>query len=111
MVSLETKVRIFQYKLLILTKCFSKVGSSPCFFGKTVDETSIHLFCEFPITYQLWNYQLSIMRCFFESEFNFPSPTQWSAISGLNDLTDNFTLLRGWLYGKFYPAYPGWDVF
>ena len=50
----------------------------------------MHLFFECSITNQLWN-QLTF-SC--EDEFNFPALIPQSAIVGLTDLSDNFTLLN-----------------
>ena len=70
-VSLETKVRVFQFKLLnnilryILTKMLfriRKINSLLCPFW-----TLIHLFCECQITNQLWDQ----IRFSFEDKFNF----------------------------------------
>ena len=94
-VSLRTKVRIFECKLLnnilyldkrLLFK-FGKVGSSLCSFCKTIDKTLIHLSCECHIT---WDQ----LRFSFEDEFSYPQQTPKSAIFGLNDLTDNFFLIN-----------------
>ena len=67
-------VRVFRYKLLnnvlylkkMLLK-FGKVGSSLSIFCKKIDQTATHLFCEYHITYQLWNQ----LRCSFKDNLTF----------------------------------------
>ena len=61
-VALDTKLREFQYKILlrflttnILLKKMGKVDSSQCSFCGTVDESLEHLFVSCPINATLWN--------------------------------------------------------
>ena len=87
MVTVDTKLRVFQYKILdsiifvnnMLFK-FRKVGSQQCSFFKGEDETYIHLhlFYMYRKTSILWRQ----LQEFFSTTFDLPSNSPQSAIIG-----------------------------
>ena len=94
--TLDTKVRMFQYKVLhntlyvnkMLFK-FGKVISPRCSFCKLHEETIIHLFYDCSIVKRIWNQLKSILS----NNINFPISTPQSAIFGFWDLDTNEHLI------------------
>ena len=94
--TLDTKARMFQYKVLhntlyvnkMLFK-FGKVISPRCSFCKLHEETIIHLFYDCSIVKRIWNQLKSILS----NNINFPISTPQSAIFGFWDLDTNEHLI------------------
>ena len=105
-VTLDTKFRIFQYKLLnnvlYLNKMLFKFGKSNsphCSFCKKEEETPLHLFYECSKTSNLW---IELQLC-LENKILLPSITPQNAIFGFIDITENKILLNHLLLiFKFY---------
>ena len=98
--TLDTKVRMFQYKILhnilylnkILFK-FGKVISPRCSICKLHEETIMHLFHECLILKRIW-YQL---KSTLSNNINFPIRTPQSAIFGFWVLDTNKHLILNYL--------------
>ena len=94
--TLDTKARMFQYKVLhntlyvnkMLFK-FGKVISPRCSFCKLHEETIMHLFYDCLIVKRIWNQLKSILS----NNINFPISTPQSAIFGFWDLDTNEHLI------------------
>ena len=90
--TLDTKARMFQYKVLhntlyvnkMLFK-FGKVISPRCSFRKLLEETIIHLFYDCLIVKRIWNQLKSILS----NNTNFLISTPQSVIFGFWDLDTN----------------------
>ena len=98
MVTVDTKLRVFQYKILnnilfvnkMLFK-FRKVESPLCSFCKAEDETYIHLFYRCTKTSILWRQ----LQGFFSTALDLPNILPQSAILGfLNDALQHKLLLN-----------------
>ena len=94
--TLDTKARMFQYKVLHNTLCvkkiffkFGKVISPRCSFCKLHEETIIHLFYDRSIVTRIRNQLKSILS----NNINFPISTPQSAIFGFWDLDTNEHLI------------------
>ena len=103
--TLDTKARMFQYKVLhntlYLNKMFFKFGkviSSRCFFFcKLHEKTIIHLFYDCSIVKRIWNQLKSILS----NNINFPIITPQSAIFGFWDTDTNEHLILNHLLRIF----------
>ena len=90
--TLDTKARMFQYKVLhntlyvnkMLFK-FGKVISPRCSFCKLQEETIMHLFYDCLIVKRIWNQLKSILS----NNINFPISTPQGTIFGFWDLDTN----------------------
>ena len=96
-VTLDTRFRTFQYKLLnnvlYLNKLlyrFGKIDSPLCSFCKTQEETPFHLFYECSKANNLW----VDLKSFLENRIPLPSLTPQSAIFGFIDVFDNKLILN-----------------
>ena len=98
--TLETKIRIFQYKLLdnvlYLNKKlfhFGIISQSKCSFCESYDETPLHIFYECPYAQNLWN-----RLCLYLLEkVALPVLNPQSVIFGLTDVSDNNFVLVNYL--------------
>ena len=94
--NLNTKARMFQYKVLDNTLyvnkilfTFGKVISPRCSFCKLHEKTIMHLFYDCLIVKRIWNQLKSILS----NNINFPISTPQSAIFGFWDLDTNEHLI------------------
>ena len=94
--TLETKIRIFQYKLLnnvlYLNKKlfqFGIISQSKCSFCDLYDETPHHIFYECTYTQNLWNQ----LRLYLSEKVALPVLNPQSAIFGFTDVLDHNYLL------------------
>ena len=90
--TLETKIRVFQNKLLnnvlYLDKKlfqFGKISQSKCSFCELYDETLHHIFYECTYTQNLWNQH----RLHLSEKVALPVLNPQSAIFGLTDVLDH----------------------
>ena len=96
--TLETKIRIFQYKLLnnvlYLNKKlfqFGIISQSKCSFCELYDETPHHIFYECTYAQNLWNR----LRLHLSEKVALPVLNPQSAIFGFTDVSDhNFLLVN-----------------
>ena len=101
-VTIETKMRIFQYKILnnilYLNKKLCKMGlveTQLCSFCKENDETLIHLFVWCPVTKNQWNR----FKVWLSTVINLPELSLQNALLGVitetgNDLNMSNTLIN-----------------
>ena len=80
----ETKLRIFQYKLLYNVLYLNKklfhfgiITQSKCFFCDLYDETPQHLFCECTYAQNLWN----LLRLYLSEKVALPVLNRQSALA------------------------------
>ena len=99
-IPLETKIRIFQYKLLnnvlYLNKKlfqFGIISQSKCSFCDLYDETSHHIFYECTHTQNLWNQ----LQLYISEKVALPVLNPQSAIFGFTDVLDHNYLLANHL--------------
>ena len=105
-VTLDTNLRMFQYKLLnnvlYLNKMlfrFKKVDSPLCSYCNEEEETLLHLFHSCLKTKQLWNR----LRQYFSQFINIPLSTPQSSILGIFDNNQHSELINHLLLiFKFY---------
>ena len=100
MVNIDTKLRVFQYKILIFFNFFfvnkmlfklRKVESRLCSFCKAEDETYVHLFCRCRKNSILWRQ----LQEFISTDLELPSTSPQSAILGfLDDALEHKLLLN-----------------
>ena len=90
--TLETKIRIFQYKLLnnvlYLNKKlfqFGIISQSKCSFCELYDETPHHIFYECTYAQNLWNQ----LRLYLSEKVTLPVLNPQSAILGFTDVLDH----------------------
>ena len=93
-VTKDSRLRIFQYKLLnnvlYLNKVlfrFAKIVSPLCSFCKMIDESPLHLFYNCTKTKLLWD---QLKEFISKEALSFPSLTPQSAILGQIDLSDDY---------------------
>ena len=106
-VTKDSRLRVFQYKLLnnvlYLTKMvfrFGKIDSTLCSFCKMIDETPLHLFYNCAKIKRLWD---QLKEFISNKTLSFPSLTPPSAILGHIDLSDNYLLINHLiLINRFY---------
>ena len=97
-VTKDSRLRVFQYKLLsnvlYLKKMlfrFGKIDWPLCSFCKAIVETPLHLFHNCTKTKLLWDQ----LKEFISNEtLSFPSLTLQSAILGHIDLSDDYSLIN-----------------
>ena len=94
--TLETKIRIFQYKFLNNVLCLDKklfqfgiISQSKCFLYELYDETPHHIFYECTYAQSLWNQ----LRLYLSENVALPVLNQQSAIFGFTDVLDHNYLL------------------
>ena len=106
-VTKDSRLRVFQYKLLNnvlhLTKMvfrFGKIDSTLCSLCKMIDETLLHLFYNRTKTKRLWD---QLKEFISNKTLSFPSLTPPTAILGHIDLSDNYLLINHLiLINRFY---------